>query len=144
MKNIAVAVDFDEEALDVIELAASLAQRYESHLHLVHIYDQHPELTPYMYPGGAIEREVEFQKEAEKVQQFVSELEERGISASGYIKGGQPVKGLLEFAEHRDAELIVIGSHRKNRVEDVVLGSVANGVVRASRIPVLIVPRKEG
>tara|TARA_R110002096_G_scaffold29509_10_gene88992 strand:- start:5980 stop:6417 length:438 start_codon:yes stop_codon:yes gene_type:complete len=142
MKTIAVAVDFDEEVRDVIDLAATMARYFGAEIHLIHIYVQHPELAPFMYPGGPIESEVEFQKETQQIEQLVEELREQGIRAAGYMKGGNAVSGLLEFAEHRNADLIVIGSHRKERVEDI-LGSVANGLVRRSTIPVLVVPRKK-
>lgn len=142
MKTIAVAVDFDEEVQDVIDLAATMARYFGAEIHLIHIYVQHPELTPFMYPGGPIESEVEFQKETQEIQKLIEALTEEGITAAGYMKGGDAVTGLLEFAEHRNADLIVIGSHRKEKVEEI-LGSVANGLVRRSTIPVLVVPRNK-
>ncbi len=141
MKNIAVAVDFDEEANDVIEWAANLAERYQANLHLIHIHQQHPDLAPYVYPGSKDPLEAEAEREGQKVQEFVEQLSQRGIQASGYLKGGDAVESLLDFAKHRGADLLVVGSHRKNRLEEAVLGSVANGIVRKAEVPVLVVPR---
>lgn len=142
MKTIAVAVDFDEEVQDVIDQAATMARYFGAEIHLIHIYVQHPELAPFMYPGGPIESEVEFQKETQQIQKLIEALNEQGLTAAGYMKGGEAVAGILDFAEHRKADMIVIGSHRKEKIEEMI-GSVANGLVCRSTIPVLVVPRNE-
>ena len=61
------------------------------------------------------------------------------------MKEEDTVKGLLDFAEHREADLIVMGTHGHNLVERIILGSVAEGVIRKSKVPVLVVPaRRDG
>lgn len=52
---------------------------------------------------------------------------------------GEVVSAILGFAEQRDADVIVMGSHGRSGLSRLVLGSVAEGVVRRSPIPVLVV-----
>jgi nucleotide-binding universal stress UspA family protein len=67
----------------------------------------------------------------------------RGIFAKGRVIIGQPDDALIAAAEHQAADLIVVGSHGRHGLERLFLGSVAEGVVRKSPIPVLVVRTRE-
>jgi nucleotide-binding universal stress UspA family protein len=53
---------------------------------------------------------------------------------------GDPVESILEAAEARNVDVIVVGSNHKNLVERVLKGSVSRGVVKEANRPVLVVP----
>ena len=55
---------------------------------------------------------------------------------------GSTVDTIFEQAQKRDAELIVIGSHGHGAVFELLFGSIAEGVVRRSSIPVVVVPAR--
>ena len=55
------------------------------------------------------------------------------------VKRGDPVDEILEQAEKRDCDLIVMGTQGHGLLEDVVLGSTARRVIRRSKKPVLVV-----
>jgi nucleotide-binding universal stress UspA family protein len=149
--NIAVAIDFNEEVEDILKIAGDIAAGTQQELHVVHVYAADPEIyftPPYVFPAVVetpADVEESLQHEKERVRTMVNELRERGITATGYMK---PVDqgvahSILEFAEERDACLIVIGSHRANRLERLVLGSVSEAVLHKAEIPVLVVPRSK-
>jgi nucleotide-binding universal stress UspA family protein len=56
------------------------------------------------------------------------------------VPPGRGGEGVLRAAEEAEANLLVVGTHRRGRLKRVVLGSVVDGLVRASRIPVLVTP----
>lgn len=147
MKNIAVGVDFSNLAEPVLERAAELAKALGAHLHLVHIYAPEPDFVgyaEYAYPGED-EREDELKEEKKKIREWIESLKNKGIDVSGYMREGDTVHGLLEFAEKRDANMLVIGTHGRGFVERMLLGSVAEGVIRHATLPVVVVPsQKEG
>ena len=58
------------------------------------------------------------------------------------ILEGHPAEKILDFAEKRDVDRIVIGSVRKTDVERFLLGSVSEKVVRNAKVPLLVVHRK--
>jgi nucleotide-binding universal stress UspA family protein len=95
----------------------------------------------YAYPG-VDEREEELQQEKRSLRALVDQLKDSGVEASGFMKEAPIVKGLLEFAAERGADLILVGTHGHNILESVLLGSVAEGVIRKSRLPVLVVPSR--
>ena len=142
MKNIAVGIDFTEVKDKVIGAAVSLARAYGATLHLVHVCAPEPALvgySGYTYPG-IDERANELRMEKEQLRKVVDGIKESGVAAHGYMKSDETEKGLIEFAGKHEADVLVIGTHSRNLLSRVLLGSVAEGVVRKSPIPVLVVP----
>ena len=147
MKRIVVAVDFDEEIGDVLEVASGLAKDTGAELSVVHVYPPNPVhilMPPYVYPPVADEddHEVTLQAQQALVREHVQSLIHKGVKASGYMKPEEKgiTKSILAFAEEKEAELIVIGTYRPGRFQRLILGSIAEEVIRRSRIPVLVVP----
>jgi len=147
MKNIAVGIDFSDLAEPVLEHAAELAKALDAQLHLVHIYAPEPDFVgyaEYAYPGED-EREEELREEKKKIREWIDDLKKKGLDVSGYMREGDTVHGLLEFAEKREANMVVIGTHGRGFVERMLLGSVAEGIIRHAKLPVVVVPsRKKG
>jgi nucleotide-binding universal stress UspA family protein len=75
----------------------------------------------------------------EAVDAAVARLAERGVAATGEVRSGPVTRGILVFAEERDADLIVCGSSTKGTLARRVLGSVPMELVTRSRRPVLVV-----
>ncbi len=67
----------------------------------------------------------------------------RGISAKGRVIAGHPDEALIASAQQQGADLIVLGSHGRHGLHRLFLGSVAEGVVRKSPLPVLVVRTRE-
>jgi len=64
---------------------------------------------------------------------------DRGIPAETEITEGSPAKEIIQTAEQQDCDLIVMGTHGRGGLDRLLLGSVAEKVVRAARIPVTTV-----
>jgi nucleotide-binding universal stress UspA family protein len=62
-----------------------------------------------------------------------------GVNVRKWILEGQPAKEILKLAEEQSFDLIVMGTLGKSGIEKILLGSVADKVIRGSRIPVLTV-----
>ncbi len=142
MKSIVVGIDFSDVTGDLLSTAGGLAKSFGATVYLVHIYAPEPAFVgyaAYTYPGED-ERAEELKEEKRQLRELVNGLRNDGIEAQAYMKEGDTLGGLLEFAEHRDADVIVLGTHGHNFMERVLLGSVAEGVVREARIPVMVVP----
>lgn len=154
MKNITVAIDFDEESEDILRVAEDLATAAGAELHLVHIYPPTPDnlpLSPYVYPMPIEIEDPEVHQEiirdqGEDLRKMVDALHEKDIAATGVMKPApyDIPAAIREFAGEKNSDLIVMGSHRPGRLERLVLGSIAESVMRKSDIPVLVVPRNKG
>ncbi len=75
-----------------------------------------------------------------KMQGIKEELEKHGLKVKTVVKIGKPAINIVDTAKKEGVSIIVLGSHGKSRTEEVLIGSVAENVVRhASHIPVLLV-----
>jgi nucleotide-binding universal stress UspA family protein len=73
------------------------------------------------------------------VDGMLERLGGRGIEATGEVRPGKVVRGILLFAEEHDADLIVVGASRRGAIAKRVLGDVPLELVSRSRRPVLVI-----
>ena len=82
----------------------------------------------------------EFQAEAQKtVDGFLERLRAAGVEAEGEVRPGQATRGVLVYAEEKDADLIVVGASTKGKVARRVLGTVPAELIQRARRPVLVI-----
>jgi nucleotide-binding universal stress UspA family protein len=82
----------------------------------------------------------EFRAEADRsVNGFLERLREAGVEAEGEARSGSVTRGVLLFAEEKDADVIVTGATTKSRVARRVLGSVPMELISRARRPVLVI-----
>jgi nucleotide-binding universal stress UspA family protein len=82
-------------------------------------------------------------KEAKvKAQEFILRSGSTTVPIEAKVISGQPFSEICRVAEQEQAELIVLGSHGRTGVSHVLLGSVAERVVRHAHCPVLVVGKK--
>lgn len=142
MRKILAAVDFSPVSKQVTEQAASLAEAFSAELTLVHVAAPDPEFVGYAAGPQSVrdDRAHEIRGEHRELQSTADGLRERGLAARALLVQGPPVKSILAEAEKLQADVIVIGSHGHGALYRALLGSVGEGVVRASQCPVLVVP----
>jgi nucleotide-binding universal stress UspA family protein len=73
------------------------------------------------------------------LEAFAADAAERDIDAETVVTSGRPARRILEVAEERDVDHVVMGSHGRSGVGRVVFGSVAETVTRRADVPVTIV-----
>lgn len=124
-----------------VDLAATLGAR----LTAVSAVDQARALTD--AGGGVLTNEtIESVRRAltdratDAVDRALDRAEEAGVDADGEVVDGEPSRAVCGYARDADADLIIVGTHGRTGVRRVVLGSVAERVLRAADRPVLVVP----
>jgi len=85
-----------------------------------------------------IERRMK-QKAREKMKKIKEELEKEGIKTKVSVRIGKPFVEIINTAKKEKASLIVMGSHGRSIVEEMLLGSVAENVIHHASVPVMIV-----
>lgn len=88
---------------------------------------------------GSDERRELLGEAAERLQRAEAIAEDHGIDVETQSRVGTPAQEVLEYAERRPIDHIVIGSHGRSGVARILLGSVAEVVVRHSPVPVTVV-----
>ena len=142
MKNLLVAVDFSPVTVDVIRTATEVARAFGASVRLVHIAAPNPDFVGYE-AGPQTVRDVvaiHFRDDHRKLQEIELEMRKAGINVAALLVQGDTVGKILKEAAEFGAEMIVIGSHGHGTLYDLIAGSVAEGVLRKSLCPVLVVP----
>jgi nucleotide-binding universal stress UspA family protein len=144
IKNILWATDFSREAADVLAYAELFAKKCRARLAAVHVV---PEMGPALLEARpAYMEEVYLQVEANKKKagKKLAELAaKRGIPFDKVlIESGSPVKKIIEIAVREKSDLIVMGKRGQSALEKILVGSVANGVLRHAPAPVLFAGKR--
>ncbi len=150
INKILVAIDFADEAEDILKIAGELGSSLSAEIHLVHVYrpDPDPVYDSIIFPvlvAGETEAEHEkvLQEERSQLRGQADRLRKAGAKTFGYMKPMEKgiAKSILNFVDEIHADLIVIGTRHPNRIDEFLVGSVAKKVLKKSQTPVLLVPR---
>ncbi|MEO7202910.1 MAG: universal stress protein [Candidatus Tumulicola sp.] len=141
LKRIVVAVDESEASNAAIELALPLADSTHTTVELVHILHA-PATRAAVEPNGKGQQRLirECAQAEELLQTYSERFSERNIHVERTMKDGDPAAEIVAIASHERADLIVIGTHGRRGLQRLVLGSVAEHVVRGASVPVAVVP----
>jgi nucleotide-binding universal stress UspA family protein len=142
MQSVLAAVDFSPVSQAVVEHAASLAEAFGAELTLIHVVAPDPEFVGYEAGPQSVRdsRAREIRNEHRELGAIAAKLRERSMSVRPLLAQGPTVETILGEAQRLEADTIVIGSHGHGALYRALLGSVSEGIVRAARIPVLVVP----
>ena len=142
LHTIMLPLDGSALAEHALPTAISLARRSGATLHLVRVHD------PYAANVDASRiPEVDDAIRAEEmryIQHVVGRAGAAGVPARGVVVEGAPAPALGRYAADRRMELIVMATHGRTGLSRAWMGSVADGVMRASKIPVLLVRPGDG
>lgn len=144
-RNILVATDFSPHAAKALELAANLAKVSGASLQIMHVYDVIPYTLPEglpIYDGGQMARIRE--ELGLQLKRLAGEAQSSGVQKvdSALVEGQASVE-IARRAEEGQCDLVVMGTHGRSGFAHLLLGSVAERVVRKATCPVLVVPLKQ-
>ena len=145
MKTILVPVDFSDVSFAVVEQARQMAQAFRSGVLLFHVTEPEPELVgfePSPVPLNAKLHDPE--KDAARLQELVNFFAGTGLVVRAVNQEGDPVKRILETAAKERVDLIVLGSHGHGPIYNLLVGSVAAGVLKGATSAVVVVPAARG
>lgn len=140
-KTILVAVDFSDSSDNAFQLALSMAKRFGARLVVLHVINEPIDLRGFYVPHISYEKlEEEIAEGAEKMMEsFCRQHIDDFSDFESLIVPGMPHDQILEQADSKGADLIVLGTHGRTGLDHVLFGSTAEKVVRKSKFPVLTV-----
>jgi nucleotide-binding universal stress UspA family protein len=140
LKTILVPSDFSECSEEAVRYGLELARRFEARLHLLHVV-QDPVTQPWAAEGFSVplfEVVDRWQKQAEERLRAAVPAEDRDrVTVTSVV--ATPYAGILDYAAAHDVDLIVMGTHGRGGVSHLLLGSIAERVIRRAPCPVLTV-----
>ena len=137
-KRILVAVDLSGASDVVMETALELGRALQSELHVIHVHKIH---AGNLTEGGNLDAATPAFREVEKLEhkldKYIAQYADAGIAMTTGVYSGEPYLEIIQAAEKTGANMIIMGTHGRTGVAYLVLGSVAENVLRHARVPVM-------
>jgi len=143
-KNILVPVDFGPHSEAALDYAASLGEPLGSTIHALHVY----EIPTLLLPDAPWVISADLVTSIEKASKvamanLIERRKKTGLTIHGHVKCGDPRTAIEAAAEELHIDLICMGTHGRRGLSRALLGSVAEFVVRTSKVPILTVHAHE-
>ena len=141
--------DASAPSLKALQAAVDMAETYEAALHGLQVVNPVPLLAEAgtgFAPTGTLPFNIPlYEKELvgaarTRLEKTIAEEIPEKIIASAEVRVGEPHEVIIEFVREKDIDLIVMATHGRTGFRHLLLGSVAEKVIRNSPVPVLAVP----
>jgi len=131
-------IDFSPSAEAALVLAVSMAERFDASIDVVHVWSPHV-LTIFdatVVPSGeAVVAQITALQA--RLDETIAAVSRSGRTLRGHLVQGAPLEVILALAVRERSDLIVMGTHGRSGLGRLLLGSIAEHVVRTAPIPVL-------
>ncbi len=135
-------VDFSDASHKSVRYAREFAASMGASIFLLNVVEPRPMAVDITLNYVPLEEDLEIAAR-EDLQVILQELRALGIKAESGVELGNPAEVILERAQESDINLVIMGSHGKKGLSRLIMGSVAETVVRKANCPVLIVKAEE-
>jgi len=138
-ERILVPTDGSDATREAVQQAVDLAAEHGATIHALYV------VNSASFAGLPMDSSWEnvsamLSEEGSAALDDVTELaEERGVDVVRELSDGNPAREIVRYAEDEDCDLVVMGTHGRGGIDRLLLGSVAEKVVRSSTVPVLTV-----
>ena len=154
MKNILIALDYDPTAQKVAEIGFSLAGNKDAAITLLHViadpsYYASTVYDPIMGFGGYMNMDLMRPHIMDELKKTSLEFLEKSKHHLGddaiktMVREGSVAATILDVAKEINADTIVMGSHSRRWLENIVMGSITEYVLHRTAIPLFIIPTKK-
>jgi len=138
IKRILLPTDFSEYNSAALDFASRLASESGAVLHILHV-DDAIDLNAALGDAGFLygTEEDHCREVKDRLAKVVPTVP--GVVCEHHYVTGSPLTEILRFAERQEVDLIVMGSHGRTGLARLLMGSIAEGVMRRAKCPVLVV-----
>jgi len=141
-KKIFIATDGSEQNKNAVQHALELAKTCGAKLYAGYVVDTAAFASIPMDAGWEMMYEL-LEQEAKESTSVVGEMAEKeSVPFESVVLEGHPGPEIVKFAEEQNMDLVVMGTLGKRGLDHFLLGSVAENVIRNSKVPVLVVRGK--
>ncbi len=135
-------VDFSDASRKAVRYAQEFAGSMGASLYLLNVVEPRPMAVDISLNYVPLEGDLE-QAAKEDLEVVLKELTDGGFKAACGVEIGSPADVILDKIDEMDVNMVIMGSHGKKGLSRLIMGSVAETVVRKANCPVLIVKTEE-
>jgi nucleotide-binding universal stress UspA family protein len=143
--RIVVPTDFSACSEEAWALARRIAGAVDSEIVLVHVFVEPPSYAEPSLSVNSAWQVIESARKwvEEELEKWADAAREKGISVRTLVRTGSPYQEIVDLATDERADLVAMGTHGRSGVSRLLLGSVADRVIRLAPCPVLTVRTPE-
>ncbi len=143
MKKILVPVDFSKPAENALRVASELSKKNNAELYVLHVVEMAETLFGTEQFNVNDEQIIFFLKMAKKrFSKFLQKPYLEGLKVIDRVEVGSPTMGINEIVDEENIDLLVMGSNGASGLDEILIGSNTEKVVRHSKVPVLVVKQE--
>lgn len=146
IKRIVTPIDFSDNTETIVSTAACIAGKFSAYLDLIFVVEKFEDYAPFFSPETNLPAMREDLRNAakERMDEFIETHKEEfnalGVSTiNGEIISGDIAEGIVNYASWANAQLIVMGTHGYKGLNRLLLGSVAEKVIKTACCPVMTI-----
>ncbi len=137
-----VAVDLSESTQTIVEKVEEINKEYPAKVWILHNAEPEPDFVEFKVDPLAARETLakKFHNEHRQIQEIANRLRKAGLDATALLVHGATVETILKEASDLDVDMIVVGTHGRGAMYQLLVGSVSEGILHKSRYPVLVIP----
>ena len=141
-KKILFPTDFSDVAAKAVKYVKQLRGAGAQEVILLHVIDEQELMVLSRAPAQYQQIVEELKKEvATEMAAIVEEMTSEGFRVTPEVKTGNPFRVIMDTAQREKVSIIVLGSHGKSNVGELLMGSVSENVIRHAKVPLLVISR---
>ena len=143
--RIVVPTDFSGCSEEAWALARRIAGAVGAEIVLVHVFVEPPSYGEASFPVDSVWQVIESARKwvEQELEKWADAARENGISVRTLVRTGSPYQEIVDLATDERADLVVMGTHGRSGMSRLLLGSVADRIIRLAPCPVLTVRKPE-
>jgi nucleotide-binding universal stress UspA family protein len=137
-----VAVDLSESTQTIVEKVEEINKEYPAKVWILHNAEPEPDILEFKVDPLAARETLakKFHNEHRQIQEIANRLRKAGLDATALLVHGATVEAILKEASDLDVDMIVVGTHGRGAMYQLLVGSVSEGILHKSPYPVLVIP----
>jgi nucleotide-binding universal stress UspA family protein len=137
-----VAVDLSESTQTIVEKVEEMNKEYPAKVWVLHNAEPEPDFVEFKVDPLAARETLakKFHNEHRQIQEIANRLRKAGLDATALLVHGATVETILKEASDLDVDMIVVGTHGRGAMYQLLVGSVSEGILHKSPYPVLVIP----
>jgi len=143
--KILVAVDLSGATEKILKKVEDIAKTLSAQVRLLHVTEPEPDYVGFDMESEAVRDALakKFHGEHRQIQEIADRLRKAGLDTTALLVQGKMVETILNEASKLGVDMIVVGSHGRGAMYQLLVGSVSEGILHGSECPILVVPTHE-
>ena len=137
-----VTVDLSEATQIIVKKAEEIAIALSAKVWILHNAVPEPDFVEFKVDPQAARETLarKFHEEHRQIQEIANRFRKTGLDATALLVHGPTVEYILKEASELDVDMIVVGSHGRGAMYQLLMGSISEGILHKSRCPILVIP----